>query len=109
MNTKSNRRGSGRQKCAVPVEGKKGTAFANLQTVDISHGGIGFLSAKALPLHKTIVVQLDLNPDGDPALVIGQIKWIHKLPDSEHYRVGMHFTDDLSSGSKGRLKKFLPR
>lgn len=108
MNTKSNRRGSGRQKCAVPVVGKTGSAFANLQTIDISHGGIGFLARKAIPLNKKIVVELELQPDEDPALVMGQVKWIRRLPGKQKYRVGMHFTNILSSGVKSRLKKFLP-
>jgi len=103
-----NKRRSKRYSCAVPVDGKKGTAFDESLTLDISKGGMGFVSAVRIPLNKQIVVQLDLTPDGEPVLVIGQVRWVSEMSDASGYRVGMSFKDVLS-GSKSRLNQYFSK
>lgn len=102
----SNRRKNPRLHCSVPVEGKKGGAFAQTQTLDISKGGLGILSKKAIPLQKQIAVALELAPDTDPVLVMGRVKWVERDPRSKDYRVGMEFTDKLSEDVGTQLNRY---
>jgi len=101
------RRRSDRQLCLVPVEGKPGSPFAYTQTIDISKTGIGFISKKKIPLDKKIAVELDLADQEEPALVMGQVKWVSRIAHSQYYRIGMLLTDDLLTGSKSQLKDYL--
>ena len=104
-----NRRKSERQTCLVPVEGKPGSPFASTQTVDISKKGIGFISKKKIPLDKKIAIELDLEGETEPALVMGQVKWVSRIRHSSYYRVGMLLTQDLSTGSRTYLKNYLQK
>ena len=106
MINQSERRRSARKLCLVPVEGKAGSAFAQTQTIDISKSGIGFISKKKIPLNKKIAVELDLADQAQPALVMGQVKWVSRINRTHYYRIGMLLTDDLSTGSKTYLKDY---
>ncbi len=108
MRKKQEKRKEERFECFVPVEGKEGTSFDSTQTIDISKNGIGFISSKSVPLDKKIAVELVLNPPSDPLVVLGQVKWVRQISDSENYRVGMWFSEVLS-GSSSRLVKYLSR
>lgn len=101
------RRRNERQSCLVPVESKQGSPFAQTLTIDISRTGIGFISKKKIPVDKTIAVELDLPNQAESALVMGQIKWVSRIPESSFYRVGMLLTEDLSAGSKMQLKNYI--
>lgn len=92
--------------CLVPVEGKEGSSFDATQTVDISRDGIGFISPQSIPLNEKIVVEIALTASSDPILVMGEVKWVRKLSDTDNYRVGMTFLEVLS-GSRSRLTKYL--
>ena len=106
MKTDKEQRKAKRYCCAVPVDGKEGSAFDRTRTVDISRNGIGFISDSAFPLNQKIAVEIALSPDGEPVVVMGVVKWVRKLTDSEQYRIGMTFADVLS-GSSTRLNKYL--
>ena len=105
--TADNRR-HGRQLCLVPVESKEGTAFDKVQTIDISRGGIGFLSKQAIPLNEQIAVEIELAPDADPVLVVGRVQWVRKVSDSDNYRIGIKFVDILMADYRSRLLKHFP-
>ncbi|HLD70214.1 MAG TPA: PilZ domain-containing protein [Candidatus Omnitrophota bacterium] len=105
MKNQFGKRKNERRQCFVPVEGKKGSSFEDTQTVDISKGGIGFVSSHSLSFKQKIPIELAFSPDSDPVLVMGEVKWIHPLSGSKKYRVGMTFTRILS-GSKSRLDKY---
>lgn len=92
--------------CVVPVEGKADSVFADVRTIDISNGGIGFVSSQVLPLRKRIAVELLLEADADPVLVMGEVRWVRKIKDSEHFRVGMKFIRSVEQGSRTRLKSY---
>jgi hypothetical protein len=111
MMNKSERRRNERQSCLVPVEGKQGSVFAQTQTVDISKSGIGFISKKKIPLDKKIAIELDFvtENESEPALVVGQVKWVSRIPKSPYYRIGMLLTEDLAIGSKSQLKEYIQR
>ena len=64
------------------------------------------ISNKAIPLNEKIVVQLDLRPDEQPVLVLGEVKWVTKVRNADHYRVGMSFCEEVGSGSQSRLKSY---
>jgi len=100
-----NRRAS-RQSCLVPVDSKPGTIFDQVRTVDISPGGIGFVSSAKLPLRKKIAVELLLTPDADPVLVLGEVRWVKPIAESELYRVGMKFVKSVADNSRTRLKQY---
>ena len=107
MRQKANKRRNKRADCFVPVEGLDGSVFDHIKTVDIGRGGIGLISAKSLPLDKKIVLELDLTEEGEPAMVMGQVKWVRKMGDSGMYRIGLKFMNVLFPGSRNRLKKYL--
>lgn len=67
--------------------------FSSTRTFDISRDGIGFLSDHAIPVHEKVAIELALKPDGEPVLVVGEVKWVHKLSDSGQYRIGLSFAD----------------
>ena len=105
MASAANKRTEARHNCYVPVESKDGSEFDQTKTVDISRHGIGFLSAHAIPINQKIAVEIALKPNTEPVLVIGVVKWVRKLSDSDQYRVGMTFSE-IISGSSTRLDKF---
>ena len=104
MKTASNKRTEGRQGCFVPVEGKNGSAFDDTQTVDISRHGIGFVSAHPHEINEKVAVEIQLKPDTEPVLVLGVVKWVRKISDSDQYRIGLNFQEILS-GSETKLKR----
>ena len=101
----SNKRKSRRQACLVPITGKEGSAFEQTQTIDISKSGLGIISSRRIPLNKEIAIQLDLNEEGEPVLVLGQVKWIEPIIKSKQFRVGVYFKNILN-GSKSRLNHY---
>jgi c-di-GMP-binding flagellar brake protein YcgR len=105
MKTAANKRTEERYNCFVPVEGKNGSEFDETKTVDISRHGIGFLSAHAIPLNQKIAVEISLKPNTEPVLVVGVVKWVRKIEDSDQYRIGMTFSE-IISGSSTRLDKY---
>jgi len=105
MKSAANKRSEGRQGCFVPVEGKEGSAFDDTQTVDISRHGIGFVSSHPHEINEKVAIEIQLSPDTEPVLVLGIVKWIRKLSDSDNYRIGLNFQEVLS-GSESRLKKY---
>lgn len=99
----TNQRKSERYNCFVPIEGKAGSEFECSQTVDISKGGIGFYSQRALPLNKKIAIEIALAPEGESVIVVGQVKWVRQQLNL--YRVGMRFANVIS-GSRSRLDQY---
>ena len=93
MENVANKRKSARFDCYVPVNGKEGAAFSSTKTVDISRDGIGFLSNHAVPLNEKVAIELALKPDTEPVLVIGEVKWVRKISDTDQYRIGLTFAD----------------
>ena len=105
MKVSSNKRSESRFDCAVPVEGKKGSAFDDTRTVDISRHGIGFISPYFHEINEKVAIELQLKPDAQPILVVGVVKWVRKISDSDQYRVGLNFAEVLS-GAQSRLDKY---
>ena len=101
----NNKRKSQRIHCAVPVDGKKDSVFAKTQTVDFSKGGIGLISSRKIPINKKIAVELDLEPQEDPVLAIGRVKWVRSIADSDNYRIGLIFSE-VRRGSKTQLNQY---
>jgi hypothetical protein len=106
MKTASNKRSEARRGCFVPVEGKEGSAFDDTQTVDISRKGIGFISSHPHEINEKVAIEIQLKPNTDPVLVLGIVKWVRKISDSDQYRVGLNFAEVLS-GSQTRLNTYL--
>ena len=99
-----NKRTEPRRDCYVPVEGKPGSTFDQTQTVDISRNGIGFVSPHPHQINEKVAIEIQLKPNAEPVLVLGVVKWVRKLSDSENYRVGLNFAEVLS-GSQTRLDR----
>ena len=81
------------------------SSFDQTQTVDISCHGIGFISSCPHNINEKIAIEIQLKPHTNPVLVIGVIKWVRRLSDSEQYRIGMNY-DEISSGSRRRLGRY---
>ncbi len=105
MPAATNKRSEFRRNCFVPVESKSDTSFDQTQTVDISRHGIGFISSHPHNINEKIAIEIQLKPNTDPVLVIGIVKWVRRISDSEQYRVGMNY-DEVISGSPKRLDRF---
>lgn len=95
-----------RRECRIPVDGRQGGAFENICAVDISRGGLGFVSSRPVPLRKKIAVEVELSFGGDPVLMLGQVQWVKPLKEHSSYRVGLKFIKVLSSGSRSRLIEY---
>lgn len=108
MTKTANKRKFKRENCFVPVDGKQGSVFENLQTVDFSKDGMGFVSTKKVPVNKKIAVELDLDDSENPVFVIGKVRWVRSDKDTGYYRIGMHF-EDVLNGSKSRLQKYFKK
>ena len=106
MENLANKRKSARFDCYVPVNGKEGAAFSSTKTVDISRDGIGFLSNHAIPLNEKVAIELALKPDTEPVLVIGEVKWVRKISDTDQYRIGLTFAD-IIDGSRDDIDSTL--
>lgn len=100
-----NKRKSKRLSCAVPLEGQEGGVFGETNVIDISKGGLGFISSHRIPVNKKIPIQLDLNENDMPVLVIGRVKWAQPINGSSQYRIGVTFVE-VMHGSKTRLEKY---
>ncbi len=105
MNKISDKRKSSRRQCAVFVEGQEGVPFSSCQTTDISRGGVGFISSQAVAVDTKIPIEIRLSPDSESVIVMGRVKWIQKLPDAIHYRMGLAF-DDFIDGTAALLNKY---
>jgi hypothetical protein len=106
MEKTANKRKFARFDCYVPVDGKEGAAFSSTKTVDISRDGIGFLSNHAIPLNERVAIELVLKPDTEPVLVIGEVKWVRKISDTDQYRIGLTFADVID-GSRDDIDSTL--
>ncbi|NTV30190.1 MAG: PilZ domain-containing protein [Candidatus Omnitrophica bacterium] len=106
MNNIADKRKAIRFNCLVPVDCQEGSVFAKTKTVDISRDGIGFISNHSIPLHEKIAIELALRSESEPVLVIGEVKWVRKLSDSEQYRIGLTFSD-IIDGSREDLESTL--
>ena len=100
-----NNRMGPRNNCFVPVESKEGSSFDQTKTVDISSHGIGFISPHAHNINEKIAIEIQLKPNTAPVLVIGIVKWVSRLSNSNQYRIGMNF-DEVSTESQRRLDRF---
>ena len=100
VKTNENKRKSTRHGCVVPVDGKQGTVFAESQTIDISRGGAGLIVRNPIPLNTRMAIELDLSPQEEPVLAIGEVKWVSRISNSNLYRVGISFTEPTSRVDK---------
>ena len=105
MSVAFNNRMGTRNNCFVPVESKSDSSFGQTQTVDISCHGIGFISPHPHNINEKIAIEIQLKHNTDPVLVIGIVKWVHRLFDSEQYRIGMNY-DGISVGFQRRLHRY---
>ncbi|MFH0754558.1 MAG: PilZ domain-containing protein [Candidatus Omnitrophota bacterium] len=106
MQNQSDKRKTRRFDCNVPVNGKEDALFSRSKTFDISRDGIGFISDHAIALKERVAIELALKPDTEPVLVIGEVKWVRKLADSEQYRIGLTFADVID-GSREDIDQTL--
>jgi hypothetical protein len=105
MGAAVNQRSESRYNCFVPVEGKQGCEYERTKTLDISRHGIGLLSSQPIGLNQKIALEIVLKPNTEPVMVIGVVKWVRKLGNTDQYRVGMVFSE-IISGSPTRLEKY---
>lgn len=101
----SDHRKSARKVCLVPVDGKKGSVFDLTQVIDISKGGLGFVSEHRIPVNKEVPIEIETTPEGKPIIVIGKVQWVRRIMNTKSYRVGVTFKDVLQ-GSKTRLADY---
>ncbi len=106
MSAAANQRSESRYDCLVPVEGKEGSQFGGTKTLDISRHGIGLISSHNVAVNQKIALEIVLKPNTDPVIVVGVVKWVRKIGNTDQYRVGMTFSD-IISGSPTRLEKYL--
>jgi c-di-GMP-binding flagellar brake protein YcgR len=108
MEFKKEKREAPRLDCRVPIMCRRGSLFDNAQTMDISKGGVGLLSAKFIPLKTNLIMEIALAPKAEPVLAVGKVCWVQKSSYSDQYRVGMNFTD-IAVDSSRRLADYLDK
>lgn len=101
----SNKRKNERVSCLVPIEGKRGSLFDRTKTVNISQGGLGVVSQGRIPLNKEIAIELSLKEEEEPIVVLGKVRWVTSIAQSEFFRVGLSF-ENILRGSRARLKEY---
>ena len=72
-----------RQPCRVPLDAQKDSAFDQSRTVDISQNGIGLVSQRQMSVDEQIAIEVEISADGEPVLVVGQVKWVRKIPGKD--------------------------
>ena len=106
MNKSQERRKALRQRCLVPVDGKQDSIFGKSQAIDFSKTGMGFFSSVSIPLQTKVAIEIELNSQGESVVVVGRVKWVRQLTDSEAYRYGVQF-EQLPPTVRSRLSKYL--
>lgn len=101
-----NKRKNSRYPCAVPVDGKQGGPFECSKTVDFSQGGLGLISNHRISLNKEIAIQLDLSEEGQSALVVGKVRWVSQIAETNYFRIGLVFKEMLR-GSRAHMENYL--
>ncbi len=99
------KRTSPRYGCCVPLLDENKETLMNSQTVDISKSGVGFVSARFIPVDTKMMVEISLSRDGSPVLVQGKVKWVERFPNSSAYKIGMIFPD-ISPQAQSRIEDF---
>lgn len=99
------KRVSARYDCCVPLMDEKKQALSSSQTIDISKTGVGFVSARFIPINTNMMVEIALTRDGEPVLVKGRVKWVEKSSGSSSYRIGMTFPD-ISDQAQSRIENY---
>ena len=100
-----NKRKNQRYDCLVPVDSGARGPFGDSKTVDFSKGGLGFVSRHRVALNKEIAIQLDMSPEGDPTLVMGKVKWVTRVADTENFRIGVVF-EEIRKTAKANLTDY---
>ena len=72
----------------------------------IMENGIGIISSHAHVINDKVAIEIQLQPDTNPVLVLGVVKWVRKIEESKQYRIGLNFLEVLA-GSEIRFKKYL--
>ncbi len=106
MNKAQERRRAHRKRCIVPVDAKQDSVFGKSQTIDFSKTGMGFFSSVSIPLQTKVAIEIELDPQGESVVVVGRVKWVRPLTDSEAYRYGVQF-EQLPTAVRSRLSKYL--
>ena len=99
-------RKSKRLACVVPVDTAKKSPFNQAATVDISKGGLGFVSHRKIPLNTKMAFELILSLEEEPVLAVGTVRWVRPIKATKNYRIGIAF-NGVINGSKSRLSEYL--
>jgi hypothetical protein len=108
MKNEPERRKEDRRSCLVPVEGQQASKFAQSHTLDLSQDGMGFLSALSIPKYERVVIEIELNPEGESVVVVGRVKWVRRVTGSEKFRYGIKF-EKMPAGTRSRITQYLTR
>ncbi len=106
MKIRREHRKNSRKPCQVPIDAKRQSIFDQFCSVDISKGGVGFISKKPIALSAKIAIELEVDPNQGSALMMGKVVWVKPDQKRHHYRVGIKFTKVLFPSSKSRLNVF---
>ncbi|MDP8266985.1 MAG: PilZ domain-containing protein [Candidatus Aceula meridiana] len=94
-----------RYDCQVPLLDEKKETLGQSQTIDISKSGVGFVSARFIPINTKMMIEISLARDGEPVLIQGKVKWVEKAVKASTYRIGMTFPD-ISETAQSRIESY---
>ncbi len=103
-----NKRENTRHDCCVPLMDERKESLRNSQTTNISKTGVGFVSARFIPMNTKMMIEIALSREGQPVLVQGKVKWVEQIPNSTNFRVGMNF-QDISSSAQSRIDNYFSK
>ena len=91
---RKDRRFSLRVPIYVAIGGEVVRKTVNLESRDVSAGGLSFETSRDVPLDAEAQVVLSRAGEGATALAIrGRVVWTRQIPESGRYLVGVKFTD----------------
>jgi c-di-GMP-binding flagellar brake protein YcgR len=92
--------------CVQPILRPLPINVRHLLSEDLSEGGMRLSSSEFFPVKSRVRVDLETARPATPIQVIGRVVWVEQLPEVDHWRVGVEFSD-LSDGARSRLHEIV--
>lgn len=80
-------------RCPLRYQFKGQPNFYDTITRDISEGGLRFITNQFIPAFAELFLEVSLRPSTEPVRAAAKVSWVQKVPHSDQYYVGAHFTE----------------
>jgi Tfp pilus assembly protein PilZ len=80
-------------RCPLRYQFKGQPNFYETVTRDISEGGLRFITNQFIPAFAELFLEFSLRSSMEPVQAAAKVSWVQKVPHSDQYQVGAHFTE----------------